>query len=124
MLFIAEHPEALTATKEIAAVISWSLLFMPVGMVLSGFFTALEEAGKSLMVAVSRGLVCNLLGLALFPSWWGATGIWYTPVFAESVTALAAVVLFWGWVNKAGLGKKREEPVPARVKAEGSLAVR
>lgn len=98
-LFIPDHPEALALTLQIADIISWSMLFMPVGIVVSVFFTALEKAKSSLVVAVSRGLVFTLIGLAAFPLLWAEAGIWFTPVFAEATTALVAVFLIYRWLR-------------------------
>jgi Na+-driven multidrug efflux pump len=107
--FVAGHPQALAATVEIASAVSWALLFMPFGIILTGFFTALEEAGKSLIMASSRSLICNVLGLVFFPVWWGAEGIWFTPVFAESVTAIAAFALYGFWLSKTLPAKNTEQ---------------
>ncbi|EEG77457.1 MATE family efflux transporter [Dethiobacter alkaliphilus] len=97
-LFIADHPEALATTLRVAATVSWSMLFIPVGIVVSVFFTALEKAEKSLIIAVCRGFVFTVTGLALFPLLWGETGIWITPVFAEGATALVGTVLLYRWL--------------------------
>ncbi len=106
-LFIPDHPEALALTLQVADIVSWSMLFMPVGIAASVFFTAMERAGSSLVVAVSRGLVFTLIGLATFPLLWAETGIWITPVFAEVATALVAVILVCRWAGEI------QEAVPA-----------
>lgn len=67
-LFLPGHPEAQALTGEVARRVRWSMLFLPAAMLGSGYFTALEQAGRSLVVAVSRGLLLPVLGLALFPS--------------------------------------------------------
>ncbi|MFU8794790.1 MAG: MATE family efflux transporter, partial [Dethiobacteria bacterium] len=82
-LFVPDHPETIAITLRASAIISWSLLVMPIGIISSMFFTALERAGSSLLVALSRGLVFTVIGLTLFPALWGEFGIWITPVFAE-----------------------------------------
>ncbi|MCC5912707.1 MAG: MATE family efflux transporter [Clostridiaceae bacterium] len=101
VIFIPNHPETLTLTLQVAKYLSWSILFMPVGIIGSVYFTALEEPGKSLIVAVCRGLVFTLIGLAVFPRIWGEVGIWMTPVFAEGITALVAVFLLYKWMGES-----------------------
>ncbi|MEW5919633.1 MAG: MATE family efflux transporter [Bacillota bacterium] len=96
-LFIPGHTEALALTLRVARIISWSMLFMPVGIVVSMFFTSLEKAGNSMVVAVSRGLVFTVMGLTIFPLLWGEWGIWITPVFAEGATVLVAAFLVYRW---------------------------
>lgn len=95
-LFLPGHTEAQTLTREVSQLVRWSMLFMPLAMTASVYFTALEQAAKSLVVALARGLVLPVLGLALFPAWWGAAGIWITPVFAEAVTVLIAAACYLG----------------------------
>ncbi len=96
-LFIPDHPETAYLTLDAARIISWSLLMMPVGIIGSTFFTSLEKAGQSLLVALSRGLFFTVIGLLLFPTIWGATGIWITPVFAEAASVLVTAYLFYRW---------------------------
>lgn len=99
-LFIPEHPEAITATLRVASIVSWSMLFTPMGIILSVFFTALEKAKISLIIAVCRGFVFTVAGLAIFPAFWGEYGIWITPVFAEGATALVGAVILYRWLSK------------------------
>jgi Na+-driven multidrug efflux pump len=66
---------------------------MAIGILGSAYFTALEQAVKSLSIALLRGLILILIGLAVFPILWGGNGIWYTTVFAEGVAAF--LVLFF-----------------------------
>ena len=89
--FVPDHPDAIALTREVARIVSWSVLFMPFAMVASVYFTALEQAAKSLIIAVTRGLVLPVLGLVVFPLFWGAFGIWITAVFTEAAAMLVAV---------------------------------
>ncbi len=96
-LFIPDYPETVEITLKASSMVSWALLLMPVGIISSMFFTALERAGSSLIIALSRGLVFNVIGLAVFPRIWGETGIWITPVFAEAATVLITIFLLYRW---------------------------
>jgi Na+-driven multidrug efflux pump len=113
-LFIPDHPETVALTINAAAIISWTLLLMPVGIICSTFFTALERAGSSLLIALSRGLVFTVVGLTVFPTLWGDTGIWITPLFSESATVLLTVVLMFRWSAQAGPNAilQQAEPLP------------
>jgi Na+-driven multidrug efflux pump len=96
VLFLPDQPEALQMSLEVAGFVRWSMLFMPLAMLGSLYFTALEQAAASLAVSVSRGLLLPVAGLVIFPAWWGAAGIWITPVFAEGITVLiVAGSLLW-----------------------------
>lgn len=96
-LFLPGHPEAQQLTGDVSQLVRWSMLFLPPAMIASVYFTALEQAAKSLAVALSRGLILPVLGLALLPPWLGPTGIWITPVFAEALTVLVALAGLTGW---------------------------
>jgi Na+-driven multidrug efflux pump len=101
VLFIPGHPEAAAVTLRAAEIISWSLLIMPVGIIGSMFFTALERAGSSMLVALSRGFVFTVIGLLVFPPLWGETGIWITPIFSEGVTIFLTAYLLYRWFAQA-----------------------
>jgi Na+-driven multidrug efflux pump len=90
-LFLRGHDDALVLSIEVTSIVRWSLIFMPLAVLGSVFFTALEQAGKSLIVALSRGLIFPVLGLILLPLWWGAFGIWFTVIFSESISVLVAI---------------------------------
>lgn len=111
-LFLPGHPEALALTREVSRVARWSMLFLPAAMVASVYFTALELAGRSLLVSLARGLVLPVVGLALFPLLWGATGIWFTIVFAEVAAVLVAAGCYTLGGRKSGVSV-REGSLPA-----------
>ena len=115
-LFIPDHPETISVTLEAASIISWSLLLMPIGIIGSTFFTALEKAGQSFLVALSRGFVFTVIGLLVFPSLWGVNGIWITPLFSEAVSVLVTAYLFYRWAYsppEPAVSKVTCEPLPS-----------
>lgn len=107
-LFIPDHPETAFLTMQAATYISWALIFMPVGIIGSMFFTSLEKAGNSMIVALSRGLIFTVIGLLVFPQLWGEVGIWVTPVFAEAATTIVTFILFYRWAS----GTRGESVLP------------
>ena len=111
-LFLPGHAEAQQLTRDVSQLVRWSMIFLPPAMVASVYFTALEQAAKSLLVALSRGLILPVLGLALLPPWLGATGIWITPVLAEALTVLVALVGLRGWRRRTAV-----EPVHGELAA-------
>ena len=117
-LFLPDNPEALMVTLEVADLVRWSMLFMPLAMLGSIYFTAIEQAASSLLVALVRGFVIPVLGLMILPGLWGPAGIWITPLLAEGLAVLvAAGCLFW---PKGALRFGKTPPEPA---AAGSLPV-
>ncbi len=94
-VFIPDDPETMALAVEVAGYISWSFFFMSMGILGSAYFTALEQAAKSLIIALLRGLILIMIGLAVFPIFWGANGIWLTTVFAEGVTGILVLIFLW-----------------------------
>ncbi len=99
-LFIQDHPEALRLTVEATTWIRWSIIFMPIGILGSICFTAIEQAVPSILIALSRGLVFTSVGLVVFSRFFGLTGIWLTPLFSEGGTALLTLALIYSWQKK------------------------
>ncbi len=116
-LFIPDHPETALLTTQAAAYISWALLFMPVSIIGSMFFTSLEKAGHSLLIALSRGLLFTVIGLVVFPPLWGERGIWITPVFAEAAATLVTIYLFYRWNGTEEKPVPQELPAPIAARA-------
>ena len=102
-LFIPHHPETLSMTIEISRFVSIALLFMPIGIISSMFFTSLLKAGNSLILSIARGFVFTVLGILILPRFLGATGIWLTPVLAEGLTSVLAITLLVRWYRNEGL---------------------
>jgi putative MATE family efflux protein len=101
-LFIPHHPETLSITIEISRFVSIALLFMPIGIISSMFFTSLLKAGNSLILSIARGFIFTVLGILILPRFLGATGIWLTPVLAEGLTGILAITLLARWYRNEG----------------------
>ena len=91
-LFLPEDFAAITLAAEIAKYVKWSAIFMPLAMFGSIFFTAIEQAGKSLFIAIVRSLLFPAIILSFLPAQIGSIGIWLTPLLSEMLTA--TIVIF------------------------------
>lgn len=76
-----------------AQLLSLAFLFNGFNIFAASFFTAIDKAGLSLVVASLRGLVLLVAGLLTLPHVWGVDGIWLTVVLTESLTFVVAVIL-------------------------------
>lgn len=102
-VFILDDLETKAVAIVVAGYISWSFFFMAMGILGSAYFTALEQAAKSLVIALLRGLILIIIGLVVFPMFLGANGIWLTTLFAEGVTGILVLIfLFKKSVPKSG----------------------
>ena len=59
----------------------------------ASFFTAIDNAKWSLLIASLRGLIFIVIGINIFPAVLGINGIWMTIPIAELLTALIGVTL-------------------------------
>lgn len=59
----------------------------------ASFFTAIDNAKLSLVIASLRGLVFIFLGILILPRLFGVTGIWITIPLAEALTIIASATL-------------------------------
>jgi putative MATE family efflux protein len=112
-LFLPHDVVTQTLSQDAGSILSWSLFLMPVGLIGSVFFTALEMVRHSLVVSLFRSLILILVGLAVLPALFGLTGVWLTPVFAEAGTAIVTMVLIAGWLTRLN-----EADVPCAMTAE------
>lgn len=83
-----------------AHLLSLAFLFNGFSIFAASFFTAIDKAGLSLIVASLRGLILLAVGLLILPPVLGVDGIWWTVVMAESLTFAVAVVLIFKWNRK------------------------
>ena len=95
MLFINDDYSVVVLSVEIAMFMRWSMLFMPTVVIASMYFTAIEKAKISLIIALLRGLILPTVGLLSLPILIGASGIWLTPFVSESVTLVVTIVLLF-----------------------------
>lgn len=59
----------------------------------ASFFTAIDNAKLSLVIASLRGLVFIVIGILILPKIFGINGIWMTIPLAEFLTAIVGVIL-------------------------------
>jgi Na+-driven multidrug efflux pump len=92
-LFLPGDAATQALAQHAGRIVGWSLLAMPIGLIGSVYFTALEMIRHSLVVSLFRSLILVLLGLAIFPALFGLAGVWMTPLFAEVGTAALTMAI-------------------------------
>lgn len=76
-----------------ARLLSFAFLFNGFNIFAASFFTAIDKAGLSLVVASLRGLILLVAGLLTLPHLWGVDGIWLTVVLTEALTFIVSLAL-------------------------------
>ena len=96
-LFVPDHPEAVVTATEAIRIVAWSLPLAAMGTIGSVFFTSIEKASMSLVIAAGRGLLFPLVALAVFPGLWQLNGIWLVPIATELAGAAVTLALLTRW---------------------------
>lgn len=65
---------------------AFAFLVNSINLIYSVYFTAIGNAKASALIALSRGFVCILIGINLWPIIFGITGVWITVPVAEFLT--------------------------------------
>jgi putative MATE family efflux protein len=99
-LFVTGHPEAVRLTRDAMNSVGWSIIFAPAGTLGSMFFTSIEKARPSLVIALTRSLVLPLAGLNFLPAIFGSSGIWLVPLATEATSTVLALFLILQWKRR------------------------
>lgn len=85
-IFLKDGKNVLEMASTGARIYGLAFLFNGLNILISSYFTAIDDAKSSIIVAASRGLIFILVGIFILPYLFGINGIWGTIVFAEIVT--------------------------------------
>ncbi|OQY42603.1 MAG: hypothetical protein B6227_01705 [Fusobacteriia bacterium 4572_74] len=84
----SDNKELLTFTSKAAKIYCFAYFFNGINMVMSAYFTAIDNAKLSALISALRGIIFVTIGITIFPMIWGIDGIWFTMPIAEVLTAL------------------------------------
>nr|WP_317331386.1 MATE family efflux transporter [uncultured Romboutsia sp.] len=85
-LFLKDGKNAIDIAVSGSRIYGIAFLFNGLNILASGYFTAIDDAKSSIIIAISRGLVFILIGILILPIIFGINGVWGTVVFAEILT--------------------------------------
>ena len=93
-IFVREESTELIGMSVIAMQwFAFSYLFGWIDSSVSSLFTALEKAGRSLIISAFGSLFFPVGFLAVFAAVWGLDGIWAMPVASGFASAIVALIL-------------------------------
>lgn len=84
----SKDKELLIFTTKAAKIYCFAYFLNGINMVISAYFTAIENAKLSAFISALRGIIFVVIGITLFPMIWGIEGIWFTMPVAEFLTAI------------------------------------
>lgn len=95
-IFVGYDPVLLAMTRRGFIYFSFSFLFAGIAIFGSGFFTALNNGGVSVIISFLRTLVFQIGAILLLPLVWGLDGIWSSLIVAEFMAAAVTMVFMLG----------------------------
>ncbi len=78
-----------------AKIVAFALLFNGINIAISSLFTAIGDAGRSVIVSALRGLVLITTGIYTLPLILGLDGVWLSIPAAEALTTIIATSLIY-----------------------------
>ncbi len=100
-LFLKDsNPAVAEMARDGSKIIGFAFLANGFNIFASSFFTAIDNAKYSLVIAAMRGLVFVVIGILILPQIFGVSGIFLTIPFAELMTFIVSSTLLRRMINK------------------------
>ncbi|WP_282192202.1 MATE family efflux transporter [Romboutsia ilealis] len=87
-IFLKDGKHVVEIANTGAKIYGIAFLFNGTNILISSYFTAIDDPKNSIIVAMNRGIVFILIGIVILPYIFGINGIWITIVFADIMTIL------------------------------------
>lgn len=99
-VFLKDVKSVLEMATTGAKIYGIAFLFNGVNILISSYFTAIDDPMSSIIVAASRGLLFIAVGIFILPYIFGINGIWGSIVFAEVITIIICFKLLKNRIKK------------------------
>jgi len=93
-IFIKDNPKLFLLTKEAIIYYSFTYILMGINIIVSSYFTAIENAFISSILSILRGLVFINILLLLLPSILNTKGIWLSAPINELIMLVVSSLFF------------------------------
>lgn len=87
-VFLKDGQSVLEMATAGARIYGIAFLLNGINIIISSYFTAIDDPKSSIIVAVSRGILFIVIGIFILPYIFGINGIWGSIVFAEVITII------------------------------------
>ncbi len=101
-VFFSLYPNLAKLTEYAFFVSSCSFMIMGVNILMSSFFTALNNGIISGVIALVRTLVFQLSAVFILPLIFPAQSIWYAVIVAEGLSMIMSVILLFAYRKRYG----------------------
>ena len=93
-MFVKNDLNLFEITKEAISIYSFTYILMGVNIIISAYFTAIEDAMISAILSVLRGIIFINTLLYVFPMVFSSRGIWLSAPVNEMVTLIFSMLIF------------------------------
>lgn len=104
-IFIKDDKALYNTTKQAINIYSFTYILMGINIIISSYFTAIEDAFTSSVLSVIRGIILINILLFTLPLIFDIKGIWLTAPINETATLIISSLIFY----KLGLKRIRVE---------------
>ncbi|MGL6065696.1 MAG: MATE family efflux transporter [Cetobacterium sp.] len=94
-IFIKDNPKLFILTKEAVVYYSFTYILMGINIIISSYFTAIENAFISSILSVLRGIIFINILLLLLPSIFNSKGIWLSAPINELLMLIVSSIFFY-----------------------------
>ncbi|MGL4947643.1 MAG: MATE family efflux transporter, partial [Cetobacterium sp.] len=94
-IFIKDNPKLFILTKEAVVYYSFTYILMGINIIISSYFTAIENAFISSILSVLRGVIFINILLLLLPSIFNSKGIWLSAPINELLMLIVSSIFFY-----------------------------
>lgn len=109
-LFIpAEMVELRAYSVSVFRIFILSFLLAGVNVVGGGYFTSVEKAEFAAVISLTRSFAALVAGLSVLTFLFGGDGIWWAPLFAETVCLVLLIGMFLSVGRKSKISEKKRE---------------
>lgn len=93
-MFVKNDTNLFEITKEAISIYSFTYILMGLNIVISAYFTAIEDAMISALLSILRGIIFINTLLYVFPMIFSNRGIWLSAPVNEMVTLIFSMLIF------------------------------
>ena len=93
-MFVKNDENLFAITKEAITLYSFTYVLMGINIIISSYFTAIEDALISAVLSILRGIIFINILLYLFPVVFNSRGIWLSAPVNEIITLVFSFIIF------------------------------
>lgn len=115
-IFNAQDTELVNLSARVIRILNILLPIVPLQVLATSFFQAINNPLKAAFLSLSRQVLLVIPLVLILPLFWGLTGVFLAPVFADGISTLLAVHMLKRFFDKHGQNfffSKKHSPIKA-----------